>query len=156
MTKTDDTIVKIIDFLQKLLQYNGTTINMTALINEHKPPYSNQILSALVNTNTITWERRGWYKINKFYPSIEKAEEIRQYCAADNTRTTRLRYRKSNLDNVQAANNTVLTTISTAPFGFDSFTEIMVEQGSITIGEYTLTGNFTIKRTTDTIPVKKK
>lgn len=121
-------------------------------------PYRNNITTALVNRGLIKSVRKGYYVTGDFILNDALIDLVIKDCK-EQTRTSKQNSRnaskgktpivpepKSEQHETKVVEKIVERPVIVNPFGFDFFSEILITNGIIQIGDYILEGTFTIKR----------
>jgi hypothetical protein len=147
--EVDATVTGIFKLLVTLNKDTGKPVKVQGVVEQLAAPYRGNIVGAMANTGLIKWESKGIYTINEFTPSQALAMAVRTACIQA-TSKGRAQRKLTPIEEykpkpeIKVEREIIREQVN--PFGFSSFDEIMIEKGTIIIGEYTLTGSFTLKR----------
>jgi hypothetical protein len=132
------------------LKKQPEVMNAPLLAISTNTPYARNLPSVLVNIGVIKYIANSKYKMADVVITTELVDMI---VAKLKEITNKAKYNMEtpNTIKLEPIPTPVPVTIVTNPFGFADFDYIMVEKGSIVIGQYTLTGSFTLTKN----PVKK-
>ena len=144
--KNTEMFTRMSNVLLALKRQNALGFNLGEFINKIDAPYKNNLLNVLVNIGAVEYVSRGKYKPTDFEVNDYNITQVIIACRA----ATKGKPRKEN-EEVKMEQKPAIKVIErpTNPFGMDSFSTIMVEKGSIRIGDYLLEGNFTVTKVKD-------
>lgn len=147
-TDENITVNAIHKLLVALSRYIGQPCNVSKLVEETKSPYRGNIVGAMANLNIIKWTAKGIYTVQDFDASIVLARAVRTACLGATSKGKKLiplaEYKSEPKPEPQVIREIVHEQVN--PFGFMMFDTMMIEKGTIIIGNYKLEGSFTLTK----------
>lgn len=135
---------KINNYLLYIKRQTGDDVNISKIAETLSTPYGRNISMVLVNMGLVKYNSKGKYTIEEFEVTPTLVNSVISECRE----LGRTYNKNSNTNKKDSVKKEELKPEPKPinPFGFDGFDAIMVEKGTMVIGEYLLEGSFTITK----------